>query len=78
MACGVTTLGSNSGAIPEVIGHATAIFPHSDAPSVADRLSSALNDPTLAQSQLTRTRTLYTHDAVATRWATFITQQLAA
>lgn len=78
MACGVTTLGSTSGAIPEVIGHDEAIFPQGDAKALADRIRRVMNDATLAQSQHERTRTLYTHDAVATQWAGFIRQQLAA
>jgi len=78
MACGVTTLGSSSGAIPEVIGHNEAIFPHGDARALAERIRHVMNDSTLAQNQLAHTRTLYTHDAVAAQWATFIQQQLAA
>lgn len=78
MACGVTTLGSSSGAIPEVIGHDDAIFPHGDAKALTDRIRHVMNDSTLAQSQLERTRRLYTHDAVAASWAGFIKQQLAA
>lgn len=77
MACGVTTLGSNSGAIPEVIGHDEAIFPHGDAKALAARLRQVINDSKLAQSQLERTRRRYTHDAVAASWAGFITQKLA-
>jgi glycosyltransferase involved in cell wall biosynthesis len=78
MACGVATIGSSSGAIPEVIGHDEAVFPHGDATALTARIRNAMNDPTIAQSQLDRTRRLYTHDAVAAQWATFIQQQLAA
>ncbi len=78
MACGVTTLGSSSGAIPEVIGHDDAIFPHGDSKTLADRIRRVMNDSTLAQSQLERTRMFYTHDAVAALWAGFIQQKLAA
>ena len=78
MACGVATLGSSSGAIPEVIGHEAAVFPHGDATALAARIRAVMNDSTLAQSQLDRTRTLYTHDAVAAQWAAFIQHQLAA
>ncbi|MCB1278115.1 glycosyltransferase [Prosthecobacter sp.] len=78
MACGVATLGSSSGAIPEVIGHDEAIFPHGDAKTLADRIRSVMNGSTLAHTELERTRTLYTHDAVAASWARFIKQQLAA
>ena len=78
MACGVTTLGSSSGAIPEVIGHDEAIFPHGDAKALAERIRRVMNNPTLGHSQLERTRKLYTHDAVAAQWASFIQQKLAA
>jgi len=78
MACGVATIGSSSGAIPEVIGHDEAVFPHGDATALTARIRNAMNDPTIAQSQLDRTRRLYTHDAVAAQWAAFIQHQLAA
>jgi glycosyltransferase involved in cell wall biosynthesis len=78
MACGVATIGSSSGAIPEVIGHEKAVFPHGDANALAGRIRAVMNDSTIAQSQLDRTRRLYTHDAVAAQWAAFIQHQLAA
>ncbi|HRH94645.1 MAG TPA: glycosyltransferase [Prosthecobacter sp.] len=78
MACGVTTLGSSSGAIPEVIGHDEAIFPHGNAAALTACIRRVMHDSTLAQSQLERTRKLYTHDAVAAQWASFIQQKLAA
>lgn len=78
MACGVATLGSSSGAIPEVIGSEEAVFPHGDASALASRIRGVMNDSFLAQSQLDRTRRLYTHDAVAAQWAGFIQHQLAA
>ena len=78
MACGVTTLGSSSGAIPEVIGHDDAIFPFGDAKALAERIRRVMHDPTLAESQLERTRMFYSHDAVAALWAGFIKQRIAA
>lgn len=78
MACGVATLGSSSGAIPEVIGDAEAIFPHGDAVALAERIQSVMNGASPARSQIERTRMLYTHDAVAAAWAGFICQKLAA
>lgn len=78
MACGAATFGSSSGAIPEVIGHDEAIFPHGDAEALEHLLRIALNGAPVAHSQLERTRRLYTHDAVASSWARFIKQQLAA
>lgn len=77
MACGVATLGSSSGAIPEVIGHDDAIFPHGDASALADRISRVMHGTTLVSSQRERTRMLYTHDAVAALWAGFIKNKLA-
>lgn len=78
MACGVATLGSSSGAIPEVIGHDEAIFPHGEAKALAECIRRVMNDTNLAKSQLERARQLYTHDAVAASWAGFIQQRLAA
>lgn len=78
MACGVATLGSSSGAIPEVLGDANAVFPWGDAQALAARLRQVRDDSPLAQRQLEHTRTRYTHDAVAARWAGFIQQRLAA
>lgn len=78
MACGVATLGSDSGAIPEVIGHEEAVFPHGNARALAERIRGVINGSTIAQSQLERTRRLYTNDAVAAQWAAFIQHQLAA
>lgn len=78
MACGVATLGSSSGAIPEVIGNEEAVFPHGDAEALASCIRGVMHDSSLAQSQLDRTRRLYTHEAVAAQWATFIQHQLAA
>jgi glycosyltransferase involved in cell wall biosynthesis len=78
MACGVITLGSSSGAIPGVIGNDNAIFPHGDAKTLADRIRGVMSNSTFAKVQLERTRQLYTHDAVAASWASFIKQRLAA
>lgn len=78
MACGVPTLGAASGAIPEVIGHAEAIFPPGDAQALAGRIRHARQNAALAASQRGRTRQLYSHEAVAAQWAAFIQQQLAA
>ncbi|WP_395737247.1 glycosyltransferase [Prosthecobacter sp.] len=79
MACGVVTLGSSSGAIPEVIGDEDAIFPHGDAQALAERLGQVMtNGGPMARRQLERTRTQYTHDAVAAAWAGFIQTKLAA
>jgi len=82
MVCGVATLGSNSGAIPEVIGMREAIFRHSDADALHQVLGGFVRDTMarldLAKRQLERTRLLYSHEAVAQRWAEFIKQRLVA
>lgn len=82
MACGVATLGSDSGAIPEVIGMREAIFRHSDADALHQVLGRFVRDTMarldLAKRQLERTRLLYSHEAVAQRWAEFIKQRLVA
>jgi len=44
MACGVAVVGSDSGAIPEVIGSAGLIVPEGDAPALAGALHKALFD----------------------------------
>lgn len=82
MACGVPTLGSDSGAIPEVIGVPEAIFPQGDAGALERLLTHFHQDAAaraeLADQQLERTRRLYTHEAVAARWAGFIHERRAA
>lgn len=81
MACGVTTLGSSSGAIPEVIGQKEAIFAWGDAEALKERLqyfhNNAIARADLASRQYERTAHYYTHEAVAAHWANFIQQKLA-
>lgn len=45
MACGVPVVGSDSAAIPGVIGDGGLIFPEGDADALADRLATLLRDP---------------------------------
>jgi glycosyltransferase involved in cell wall biosynthesis len=79
MACGVATIGSTSGAIPEVLnGEDDVLFPHGDAQALAERIRRVMSGSSIAQRQLERTRTQYTHDAVAAAWAGFIQRKLAA
>lgn len=47
MACGVPVVGSDSGAIPEVIGDAGLIFPEGNAEALCDRLAQLMADATL-------------------------------
>jgi glycosyltransferase involved in cell wall biosynthesis len=47
MACGVSVIGSSSGAIPDVIGDAGLIFPEGDAQALADGLRRLMHAPDL-------------------------------
>ncbi len=80
MAAGVLTLGSSSGAIPEVIDFPEAIFPHSDAPALARCMEKWVADDegraALAERQYQRTIDQYTHEALGQVWGEFITKRL--
>ena len=71
MACGVPVVGSNSGAIPEVIGQAGLIFPEGDAAALADHLQQLQGSPALrqklAQLGLARARGDYAQSVIAAR-----------
>ncbi len=45
MACGVPVIGSDSGAIPEVIGDAGLVVPEGDAAAMAATIQSLISDP---------------------------------
>lgn len=47
MACGVPVIGSDSGAIPDVIGAGGRVFPEGDVSALADRLRELRADPAL-------------------------------
>lgn len=82
MACGVVTVGSSSGAIPEVLDDPSVTFPWGDAEALTVMLQRLTNSPSERQAvvtrQLDRVRTHYTQEAVAARWADFILQKLAS
>jgi glycosyltransferase involved in cell wall biosynthesis len=78
MACGVATLGARNGAIPEVLADDAALFPSGDATTLAQRLREVKQGSDLATRQLQRVRDLFTHEAVASRWAGFIISKLHA
>lgn len=71
MACGVPVIGSDSGAIPEVIGDAGLIFPEGDSEALASQLAALLDDPSLRAQLGARGRVRvtenYTHTQVAAR-----------
>jgi glycosyltransferase involved in cell wall biosynthesis len=49
-ACGVPVVGSDSGAIPEVIGKSGLLFPEGDAPKLAGELKRLAGSPGLRKS----------------------------
>lgn len=49
MACGVPVIGSDSGAIPEVIGPAGLVFAEGDVDALAVHIQRLMNDPSLRQ-----------------------------
>lgn len=75
MACGVPVVGSDSGAIPEVVGDAGLIFPEGDASALAGILRSLLASPEtradLARRGLERVQTLYTQEHIAAETVAF-------
>jgi glycosyltransferase involved in cell wall biosynthesis len=81
MACGVPVVGSNSGAIPEVIGDAGLIFPEGDAAALADCLRHLIASPDLraelAQRGLARVQEHYTQEHIAQETARFYRQVTA-
>jgi glycosyltransferase involved in cell wall biosynthesis len=80
MAAGVLTLGSRSGAIPEVIGFEEALFEAADADAITGALmhwvGRDLPRKALAERQLGRMRACYSHEALAQTWGQFLLQQL--
>jgi glycosyltransferase involved in cell wall biosynthesis len=80
MACGVPTLGADSGAIPEVLGSPEFIFPHSRPESLADRIAWLAGDAKLRVqvgiAQRQRVLEHYTNEAVAKRYAEFLLPRL--
>jgi glycosyltransferase involved in cell wall biosynthesis len=82
MAAGVPTLGSSSGAIPEVIGMPEAIFAHSNLQSLITIMTRWLQNDhelrALADHQRQRTLSLYSHESLAQIWADFLLSQLNA
>ncbi len=81
MACGVVTMGSDSGAIPEVLGDNEAIFQWGNVAQLTSLLQQAKENPermaALRQRQGQRVRDHFTHEAIAEDWAQFIKSRLA-
>ncbi|MCX7855696.1 MAG: glycosyltransferase family 4 protein [Anaerolineae bacterium] len=79
MACGVPVVGSDSGAIPEVVGDAGLIFPEGDVGALMKCLNRIRQSPDL-QAELVRygfARVgLYSQEAIAERTAAFYAKML--
>ncbi len=81
MACGVPVIGSNSGAIPEVIDGAGLVFPEGDAAALADCLRRLTASPELrselARRGVVRVQTHYMQERIAQQTLDFYHQVLA-
>ena len=69
MACGIPLIGSDSGAIPEVIGDAGVAFPEGDVEALAGQLAYAIHNPDKLRYWSERGRAQveeqYTHEQIA-------------
>jgi glycosyltransferase involved in cell wall biosynthesis len=45
LSCGVPLVATNGGSLPEVVGDAGIVVPHSNPPALADAIDALLNDP---------------------------------
>jgi glycosyltransferase involved in cell wall biosynthesis len=76
MASGVPVIGSNSGAIPEVIGDAGIVVPEGDATELRNAILRLVNDVSLVrrfrEAGRQRVRDFYTHERIAERTAAFL------
>jgi len=81
MAAGVPVVGSNSGAIPEVVGDAGLIFPEGDVEALRTNLLQLQTDPALradlSARGLARVEAYYTHERIAERTFTFYQQLMS-
>jgi|GEM_PF-230022 len=82
MSCGVPVIGSDSGAIPEVIGDSRMIHREGDPESLAKCIISLLETPGLLQevTRGLRSRVLehYTNSQLAAKWSRFIQNRVRA
>lgn len=82
MSCGLVTIGSDSGAIPEVLGNPRLIFPQGDVAALASLIRSFVVNPERVQmvgAEL-RARAIshYGHEQVARHWSSFFRECLVA
>lgn len=73
LACGVPVIGSDCGAIPDVVGEAGLIVPESNAPALSEALQLLMRDTdkrrSLSQAGRARALARFTHHQVAVRTA---------
>lgn len=81
MACGITVIGSDSGAIPDIIGKAGYIFPEGDVVALSNILRLLQNAPQerarMADLGRKRVQEHFTHGQIAQATATFYERLLA-
>ena len=80
MACGAAAIGSDCGAIPEVLQDRAVVFPEGNADALRSLLQSLIQDPQrlaeIRASQRERVLAEYTQPAVAAKWAQIFARQL--
>ncbi|GEP44587.1 glycosyltransferase [Brevifollis gellanilyticus] len=80
MACQVATVGSSSGAIPEVVGEPEVVFPWGDAGVLKQILVRLQEDAgflsDIVRRQYQQVLEKHTHEALATHWTAFIRKNL--
>jgi len=81
MACQVVTIGSDSGAIPEVLGDSGVIFPEGDVAALAALIQSFVQNReharTVGTKQRERVIAHYSHERVAAGWSDFFHECLS-
>ncbi len=81
MACRVAVIGSDSGAIPEVVGGAGMIFPEGNAAALCEKLSELIRTPALreqlAEAGYQRVLANYTQERIAEKSTEFYRQLVA-
>jgi glycosyltransferase involved in cell wall biosynthesis len=77
MACGTPVIGSDSGAIPEVVGDAGLLFPENNPKLLADRISLLYHDTHLRRTLSLRGRVRVEHHYSAERVAQKLHQHLS-
>ncbi len=76
MACGVRCVGSDSGAIPEVIGNDAMIFPAGDRLALGELLGRAVALPRESEKHRATALARFTNRVVATQWAELMRRRL--